>query len=306
MNHFFIFRMKTIFLSLIALTGIFPAYGNSSFLVLRSQGDGAVVKNASSKTESLRRASYLPADSRVTVRPRSGIEVMGAGCQFRFGSETSFTIEGGGIALHQGSLMFLSRKIGVEYPMIGPEVSLKLSGIGTGMVEVEPNGGLKLLCVLGRIVIGSGDGSFELLPGELVFAKPGGRGLGDRINVNLETVVKSSYLLSGFPNSSSFGNSLANVVDAQKRSIGKTYRAEVGQAKGVNTFEVLPIPDAIPEDSFPPVPQAAINEVYEVPASDPLSELLGRKPKRLVPVEKPPASQSPLPRPFPSKLLRPN
>ena len=306
MIRFFIFLMKTIFLSLIALTGIFSVYGNSSFLVLRSLEDGAVVKNASSKAEPLRRASYLPSGSRVTVRPRSGIEVLGAGCQFRFGSETSFTIEGGAIALHQGSLMFLSRKIGVEYPMSGPEVSLKLSGIGTGMVEVEPNGGLKLLCVLGRIVIGSGDGSFELLPGELVFAKPGGRGLGDRINVDLETVVKSSYLLSGFPNSSSFGNSLANVVDAQKREVAKFYRAEVGRAKGANTFEVLPIPDAIAEDAFPAVPQEAIKEVYEMPASDPLSELLGRKPKRLAPGEKSPASQSPLPRPFPSKLLRPN
>ena len=95
-------------------------------------------------------------------------------------------------------------------------------------------------------------------------------------------------------------------VDAQKREVAKFYRAEVGRAKGTNTFEVLPIPDAIPEDAFPAVPQDAIKEVYEVPASDPLSELLGRKPKRLAPGEEPPASQSLLPRPFPSKLLRPN
>jgi hypothetical protein len=297
--------MKPILLSLIALTGIVSAYGKSSYLVLRTQGDGAVVRNASSGIEPLRRASYLPSGSRVTVRPRSGIETMGAGCQFRFGSDTSFTIEEDTINLHQGSFMLLSRKIGVNYPLNSPETKLNLSGIGTCMVEVEPNGGLKVLCVLGRIVIKSSTGNSELLPGELIFAKPGGRGLGDRINVNLGTVVKSSYLLSGFPNSSAFGNSLANIVDAQKHSIGKTYRAEVGQAKGANTFEILPIPDAIPEDAFPSVTPKA-SKGGEVPASDPLSELLGRSPRRLVAEEVSKANEGPTPRPFPSKLLRPN
>jgi hypothetical protein len=263
------------------------------------------VRNASSGIEPLRRASYLPSGSRVTVRPRSGIETMGAGCQFRFGSDTSFTIEEDTINLHQGSFMLLSRKIGVNYPLNSPETKLNLSGIGTCMVEVEPNGGLKVLCVLGRIVIKSSTGNSELLPGELIFAKPGGRGLGDRINVNLGTVVKSSYLLSGFPNSSAFGNSLANIVDAQKHSIGKTYRAEVGQAKGANTFEILPIPDAIPEDAFPSVTPKA-SKGGEVPASDPLSELLGRSPRRLVAEEVSKANEGPTPRPFPSKLLRPN
>jgi hypothetical protein len=299
------FHMKPILLSLIALSGIVSAYGKSSYLVLRTQGDGAVVKTTSG-IEPLQRASYLPSGNRVTVRPRSGIETMGAGCQFRFGSDTSFTIEEDAITLHQGSLMLLSRKIGINYPLNSPETKLNLSGIGTCMVEVEPNGGLKLLCVLGRIVIRSSTGNFELLAGELIFAKPGGHGLGDRINVNLGTVVKSSYLLSGFPNSTAFGNSLANVVDAQKRSIGKTYRAEVGQAKGANTFEVLPIPDAIPEDAFPAVTPEASKEGYEVSASDPLSELLGRSPKRLVAEEASKANEGPTPRPFPSRLLRPN
>jgi hypothetical protein len=298
--------MKSILLSLLALAGTVSAYGKSSYLVLRSQGAGAVVKNASSGIEPLQRASYLPLGRRVTVRPRSGIETMGAGCQFRFGSDTSFTIEEDAINLYQGSFMLLSRKIGIDYPLNSPETKLKLSGIGTCMVEVEPNGGLKLLCILGRIVIGSDAGSFELLPGELVFAKPGGRGLGDRINVNLGTVVKSSYLLSGFPNSPAFGKSLANIVDAQKHSIGKTYRAEVGSAKGANTFEVLPIPDAIPEDAFPSIPSKASKVGYEVPSSDPLSELLGRKPKRLVAENESKANEGLIPRPFPSRLLRAN
>lgn len=298
--------MKIFFLTLLAFAATVSIHGKSSYLVLRSLGEGALVKKAHSEVEPLQRASYLPIGSRVTVRPRSGIETMGAGCQFRFGSDTSFTIEEDAINLHQGSLMLLSRKIGVNYPLNSPETNLNLSGIGTCMAEVEPNGGLKLLCVLGRIVIGSSTGNFELLPGELVFAKPGGLGLGDRININLGTVVKSSFLLSGFPNSSSFGNSLANVVDAQERSIGKTYRAEVGQAKGTNTFEVLPIPDAIPEDSFPSVILSAGKNGYEVPASDPLSELLGRAPKRLVTERRAGTAETLTPRPFPSKLLRSN
>ena len=300
--------MKTILLSLIVSSAFAGLFGRSTHLVLRSQGEGAFYKTTDGTVKALARASFLPADTRLTIRPRSGVETLRAGYHFRFGSNTSFTLRDDSLILHEGSIMMLSRKIGESVVLSSPETQVKLSGIGTCMTEVEPNGGLKLLCVLGRILIFSDAGKFELLPGELVFAKPGGLGMGDKINVNLGTVVESSYLLSGFPNAPSFQNSLTNVVEAQKGSIGKTYRAEVGRAKGASTFEVLPIPDAIPEDAFPSVPPMAETgkTSYEVSGDNPLSELLGRAPKRLEGQGKVDTEDSLEPRPFPSKLLRSN
>ncbi len=301
---FFIPPMKTVLTFLVASACCVSAFGEISHLVLRSQGDGAVFRSSEQKAEPVKRASFLPQGQRITVRPRSGIETIGAGYQFRFGSDTSFTLDGKAIGIHDGSIMVLSRKMGSELIIKSPETQVVLAGIGTCMMEVEPNGGLKLLCVLGRILVGSGQPKtrLELLPGELVFAKPGARGLGDRINVNLETVVTSSYLLSGFPNADSLKNSLRNVVRAQKTSIGRTYRAEVGQAKGSNTFEILPIPDAVPEDDFPSAPKPPS---YKIPNADPLSELLGRSPKRLPEKEDLRIRQGQAPRPFPTRLLRP-
>ena len=298
--------MKTIFLWLLVSSAFVGLFGKSTHLVLRTQGEGAFFKTAEGNAEAVSRASFLPADTRLTIRPRSGIETLRAGYQFRFGSNTSFTLQDDTLQLHEGSIMMLSRKIGESVVVSSPETQVTLSGIGTCMTEVEPNGGLKLLCVLGRILIFTDAGKFELLPGELVFAKPGDLGMGDKINVNLGKVVESSYLLSGFPNSSSFDNSLANVVKAQRNSIGKTYRAEVGNAKGANTFEVLPIPDATAEDAFPSVPPAVDQPSYEVSESNPLAELLGRAPKRLKSPAKADPGDSPEPRPFPSRMLRSN
>ena len=298
--------MKTILLSLLVSSAFAGLFGSSTHLVLTSQGEGAFSKTAEGTAEAIPRASFLPSDTRLTIRPRSGIETLRAGYHFRFGSDTSFTLRDDTLVLHEGSIMMLSRKIGESVVLSSPETQVKLSGIGTCMAEVEPNGGLKLLCVLGRILIFSDSGKFELLPGELVFAKPGGLGMGDKINVNLGTVVESSYLLSGFPNSPSFQNSLANVVEAQKVSIGKTYRAEVGRAKGASTFEVLPIPDAMPEDAFPSVEPVAKSVKQEVSEANPLSELLGRTPKRLQAQGGVEMDNSLEPRPFPSKLLRAN
>jgi hypothetical protein len=298
--------MKIIFLSLVVSSAFVGLFGGSTHLVLRSQGDGAFCKTPEGTVKTVARATFLPADTRLTIRPRSGIETLRAGYRYRFGSNTSFTLRDDVLQLHEGSIMMLSRNLGDSVALSSPETKVKLSGIGTCMTEVEPNGGLKILCVLGRIVIFSDAGKSELLPGELIFAKPGGFGMGDKINVNLGTVVESSYLLSGFPNSDSFNNSLANVVDAQSNYTSKTYRAEVGSARGVNTFEVLPIPDSSPEDAFPSVPPAIVRPSYEVSVSNPLAELLGRAPKRMKAPVKVDDVNSLKPRPFPSKLLRSN
>ena len=202
--------------------------------------------------------------------------------------------------------MIQSRKIGNKVSIQGPEALLVISGSGTCMVEVETNGGLKILCVLGRIIIGSGVASdtSELLAGELVFLKPGNSGLADKINVNLAKVVETSFLLSGFQNSSSFSRSLTTVVRAQQESIGKTYNAEVGDAKEANTFEIV---TTVQEEDADLANESATKDraSYQVPKSDPLEELLGRTPTRsnslLLKTENSTSSES---RPLPGTLLR--
>jgi hypothetical protein len=162
---------------------------------------------------------------------------------------------------------------------------------------------------LGRIIIGSGVASdtSELLAGELVFLKPGNSGLADKINVNLAKVVETSFLLSGFQNSSSFSRSLTTVVRAQQESIGKTYNAEVGDAKEANTFEIVTTvqEEDLETDNLAKESTTKNRASYQVPKSDPLEELLGRTPTRsnslLLKTENSTSSES---RPLPGTLLR--
>ena len=147
------------------------------------------------------------------------------------------------------------------------------------------------------------------MAGELVFLKPGNSGLADKINVNLAKVVETSFLLSGFQNSSSFSRSLTTVVRAQQESIGKTYNAEVGDAKEANTFEIVTTvqeEDAdLETDNLAKESTTKNRASYQVPKSDPLEELLGRTPTRsnslLLKTENSTSSDS---RPLPGTLLR--
>jgi hypothetical protein len=108
-------------------------------------------------------------------------------------------------------------------------------------------------------------------------------------------------LISGFTNLSSFARSLAAVIKAQEDSVGKRFKTEVGEARGTDTFEVIPIkPDSenagigkppiikrlprVPEKNIAPVSVAPPSSpsVYSVNSSNsPLEEFLGRSPKRL-------------------------
>jgi hypothetical protein len=289
-------------------------HGQGMHLIMDQVGDGAFVSLEEGTTEPVRRASFIPMDSRITVRARSGIETMSAGYLFRYGADTRFTLSKEALQLHDGSIMIQSRKIGNRIVFKSPEASLRIAGIGTCMIEVETNGGLKVIGILGRMIVGVGDNGVEedLLAGELVFVKPGNSGLGDKINVNLERVVETSFLLSGFQNGASFQGSLTSVVRAQKESIGKTYRAEVGDAKGTDTFEIVTNTEVLPEEKNRVDVESENSSLiknrsnYKIPGTDPLQELLGRAPKRTVPViEEKAVSPAPIKlRPLPGTLLR--
>ena len=111
---------------------------------------------------------------------------------------------------------------------------------------------------------------------------PGGRGFGDLVYVNLGKMAKTSFLVGGFNNLSSFERSLAVVTKAQDESIAKRFRAVVGDAKGVDTFEVVPVaPDPRPIPVPPPV--SVQPSPVRPRSSNPLEDFLGRPPRRVSP-----------------------
>jgi hypothetical protein len=276
--------------------------GQNSHLLIYSQGDGGLYRTEKGSNEPLAKASFLPKDKRISVRPRSGLETLAAGFQFRFGAGTVFSLNRSEISLEQGGILINSKRLSNQISLLGPESTLGVSGVGCCLINVEPNGGFKAVGLLGKISLSdlSKGENFMLLPGQLVFLMPGGRGFGEEVSVNLAKLIDSSYLISGFPNSTTFMNSLTSMMDAQAKMVGKTYGAVVGSAKQSESFEVLPTKDA--SQSSAPVSQ---NSMPTVSANsngfknDPLSELLGRPPKRQS--EEASGHSS---RPFPSRVLR--
>ncbi len=269
----------------LALTFLPDSEAKNLFLVSASIGDGALI-SSSDGTKTVGRASYLPQGERVSVRPRSGLETLAAGRTLRFGSETIFMIEEKGIVLYEGSLLYRTRKMGSLLTLKSPEAEISLDGMGTVMLEVEPNGGLKIVVMLGRVRITDVQSkrATQLLPGELLFVKPGGRGFGDLVYVNLGKMAKTSFLVGGFNNLSSFERSLAVVTKAQDESIATRFRAVVGDAKGVDTFEVVPVAP-VPHETAKPVPPPISVQPSPVrpSSSNPLEEFLGRPPRRVSP-----------------------
>jgi len=278
------------------------AMAKNLFLVSSILGDGAVV-NSTEDVSAVHRAAYLPHAKRISVRPRSGLETLSAGRSLRFGAGTIFTVEEDRLALHEGSLLYRSRKMESSLVVKGPEAEVALGGMGTLMVQVEPNGGFRLVALLGRVRVTDGKAKLatDLLPGELLFVKPSGLGFGDIVHVSLKKLSHTSFLISGFTNLSSFARSLTAVIKAQEDSIGKRLKAEVGEARGTDTFEVIPIksdpenagigePPIIKRPQFPekniapvsvaPPPSSSVSSANSV--NSPLEEFLGRSPKRLV------------------------
>lgn len=320
----FIFRMRRLICLLSAIFGFCSSsFGQGSHLLLLQQGDGAMVIQDGMDPKPLAKASFLPTDSMISVRPRSGIETLSSGFQVRFGAETRFMIKKQEIELNEGSLMIRSRKINNSFTLSGPESKIKMNGTGCFLVEVETNGGLKAVTVLGRLELVDLVSSkvATILPGELVFVMPGGRGFGEKVSVNLQKLIQSSYLVSGFPNNKSFQGSLDSVSLAQAESIGVTYGAEVGDAKSVDSFEVLISENENKSEATDPktLSGATDSSSSDFTSTDPLLELLGRSPKRMslstLPTEEikeVPSSISEKDqtedsnRPFPSRLLRKN
>jgi hypothetical protein len=285
-----------------------------SHLLVTSIGDGIVGMDSSKEEKVISSSSFLPQSTPLHVKPKSGIETLAAGYQFRFGASTSFQCLDDSLELLSGSLFIRSRNIKNKVDISGPEISVIVSGSGSSLIQVEPNGGLKCVGLLGSLKLSTHKDTIVLLPGELVFTDLKASLFSDKVTVDLQNLFETSFLISGFMNSSSFESALRNVAKLQKNAIGKSYNASVGSANNLSNFEIVSRPD-----SNTPA-QSGISflkkEDYELPSESPLDELLGRGPQRMdrtaILTTDSDSSSEPSPenpsinRPFPSRLLRGN
>jgi hypothetical protein len=283
------------------LISSFIGFGQTKQLVISTIGDGATYLKSSPATERVEDAAFLVPNSIISVRPRSGLETIATGFRFRYGASTRFACDPKKINLYEGGLMVHSRKIESILELESPEASAILSGAGCLLAEAETNGGMKVIGILGsiRITCAQGGQEMPLLPGELTFIKPGSRGFGPKVQINLDKLISSSYLLSGFQNSSTFTSSLENTSKAQKVSTGRIFAAEVGDALDPDSFQIVKNSNA--NDKA----EGELNKAFSMSnkTGDPLSELLGRTPYRSSPSAKKQTHELNS-RPFPSRLLR--
>ena len=180
-----------------------------------------------------------------------------------------------------------------QIPEDRQQVLRDIDSIMCNMLEVEPNGGVQLIGVLGRMSISRNQDSQEvnLLAGDLVKANADNQGFSDSVNINLRKVLDTSFLLSGFNNNTSFQGSLDSIVSAQQDSIeSEQHPIETSQS---STFDST----TNSESEF--------RSNYLIPNSDPLTELLGRSPIRSISlITEPEEPALPKNRPLPGRLLR--
>jgi hypothetical protein len=283
-----------------------------SHLLVTSIGEGIVELDSSKKEKVISSSSFLPQSVPLHVKPKSGIETLAAGYQFRFGASTSFQCLDDSLELLSGSLFIRSRNIKNKLDINGPEISVIVSGSGSSLIQVEPNGGFKCVGLLGSLKLSANQETINLLPGELVFTDLKTSSFSDKVTVDLQNLFKTSFLISGFMNSSSFESALRNVAKLQNDAIGKSYNASVGSANSLSNFEIISQSD--PNTATQSGISFLKKEDYELPKKSPLDELLGRAPQRmdLSVITTTDSSSEPSPenpsinRPFPSRLLRGN
>ena len=243
-------------------------------LLLSEVGKGAYTKSENKSEVDLRKASFLPLDRQIFVRPDSGIETLVAGFQFRFGFDTDFILNKGSIELLNGSILIQSRKLNNKVFIKYSEQEISISGVGTCMVEVTEDNSLKIVGILGRLLLGIKDDVIlsDLLAGDLIQLSDDDQSFGNKMNINLTRVVETSFLISGFPNSRSFQSSIESMALAQNHNTDNPSP----KAKLVNA-------DLDESSKSPSKVIGYSTQSYDVPSIDPLTELLGRQPTRSEP-----------------------
>jgi hypothetical protein len=298
---------------------------NSSHLLLFSAGDGAT-SEIEGKKQTLKVASFLPFGTEILAQPDSGLETMSAGYTYRFGHNTRFSLSDKGTHIKSGMMMIQSRKIDNSCKVFVGDSSFSFSGAGTCTIEYDGENKIWITGILGRFrfIKSPQEGSYELMPGDLIsFGINGGQ---ESSRASLKEIIASSFLFTGFKNNKSFQNSLEKVAAQQEMDL-QIHNESGSKKPTINHQNLANNPVLMVSET-----NATARQEYLIPELDPLSELLGRAPRRfgenvitpiskessaklgelVAPAETP--SESGLVdvddevkvRPFPSRLLRKN
>ena len=104
------------------------------------------------------------------------------------------------------------------------------------MVGITTNGGMKVICLLGKISIKTKNFSETLLPGELTFALP--EGFSRKMNIELSTLMVTANLLTAFEDPPPYMKKLRQQAMLQAMRTNKRFRTVVGDVKGNENFEL--------------------------------------------------------------------
>jgi hypothetical protein len=254
-------------------------------LLLTEIGNGAYCKNENGVKKDLKKASFLPVDSTITVRSDSGIETLAAGFQFRFGFETQFSLSRNYIDLKKGSILIQSRKLTNKVFIRHEDNEITISGVGTCMFEVGENLSITMVGILGRMLVGMKNDVVysDLLAGDLIELGHSKQEFSDKKNVDLAKIVKTSFLISGFPNNASFKNSVDSMVQAQIQSIDQFNLNQKSNTKPASEdlrSQNTKVDSSVESSGEYKISSSHKITSYDVPDVDPLNELLGRDPIR--------------------------
>ena len=190
------------------------------------------------------RRDFAGADASFFCRKGSKLLLEHGAASFHFLGETTFSYGETGIVLRNGALLVDWRTRGT-LGLESFDATLQVSGKCVLFVQATTNGGLKLIDLAGRGTVEDTRHKMavvNLSPGELVFAKPQGKGFSDKLNVNLKTLVATSALIHEFPDSGGLRRDLARAILEQETLIRKRYRAVVGDARTPDTFDIRELP----------------------------------------------------------------
>ena len=195
----------------------------------------------------LEKQALLSSKHRVFCREDARLVLTSSNRSIRFLEGSSFSCDSQSVSLWRGALLLDQRDKKfldtISFRVVGPQVEIFLLGRGTLMAEVVTSGGLKLIGLTGLLKLRLPDENkvTELRPGELRFAKPSGKGFGDLVNLNLETLISTAALINEFPNDQPFKSELSKALIEQQALLTKRYRARVGDSLTPETFRLLPL-----------------------------------------------------------------
>ena len=219
-------------------------------------------------------ADFLPFGTEILAQPDSGLETMSAGYTYRFAHNTRFSLSSKGTHLKSGMMMIQSRKIDNTCKVLVGEFSFSFSGAGTCTLEYDGESKIWVTGILGRFRINNSpqESPFELMPGDLIsFGINGGH---ESSRASLKEMITSSFLITGFKNSKPFQNTLEKVAAQQELDLELN---NVSGSTKLNSFTPNSAEIAAQRTSGM---NATVKQEYLIPDLDPLSELLGRAPRR--------------------------